>query len=211
MTTNRNYRSSPVTSFNVSHNAADVVSVEFHNCRVMGNLKHRQHDMLQCRATLLIGQSTLGVVIETIRLVQWRLLLVKTQPAMCNEKNEFSHDWKSHRRKTNGHPWLHNQTAKLNKSHTKSNRTNQGAAGMHNYRKLITCWRIVWAHVECSRDRRVGVHDSRCWWQDAAVASSETAPAQPAAAHHHTLTMWWRGIVVLSFGISTKLLYTGPG
>jgi len=55
---------------NVGHDATDVMSKELSDGRVISNLQHLQHNMLQRRPTLLIGQSTLVVVIETICLVQ---------------------------------------------------------------------------------------------------------------------------------------------
>jgi len=64
-------------SFNTSHDATDVLTEELFDAAVIGHLQHVKNNVLQCRPTLLIGQSTLRVVIETKRCVQWRLLLVQ--------------------------------------------------------------------------------------------------------------------------------------
>ena len=57
-------------SFNGGHDATDVICKELNDGRVIRSLQHLQYNVLQRRPTLLIGQSTLVVVIETICHVQ---------------------------------------------------------------------------------------------------------------------------------------------
>lgn len=76
VTCEKTHPSSP-RSFNTGHDVADVITEELDDGGIIGHLKHVKHDVLQRRPTLLIGQTTLVVVIETIRYVQWRLPLVE--------------------------------------------------------------------------------------------------------------------------------------
>ena len=80
----KTYAGRRARSLNAGHDAGDVISKELNNSRVSGHLKHVKHDALQSRPTLLIGQSTLVVVIEMICFVQWWLLLVSAQSATHN-------------------------------------------------------------------------------------------------------------------------------
>ena len=57
-------------SVNARHDVADVIREELHDCGMISNVEQVKYDVLQRQPTLLIGQTTAVVVIETVRHVQ---------------------------------------------------------------------------------------------------------------------------------------------
>ena len=67
-------------SFDTGHDSGDMIGEKLDYGRISGSSQHMQNNVLQGRLSLLIGQTALVVVIETIGHVQWRLLFVQAQP-----------------------------------------------------------------------------------------------------------------------------------